>query len=73
MVDGSARIVEGRLTLAPALNDVLWGESVRCEGAGWLTRQDLVPRRIVQRLFASVVEAGPRSNLRRREGSLFAL
>jgi TolB-like protein len=63
VVDGTARVVGGRLTLALALNDthsgdILWGETFVCEGTGWLTLQDLIPRRIVQRLFTSVEEAG---------------
>jgi TolB-like protein len=42
VVDGSARLTDGRLTLTLALNDVhsgdmLWGESFTCEGMGWLT------------------------------------
>jgi tetratricopeptide (TPR) repeat protein len=63
--------------LALALNDVrsgevLWGESFLCEGSGWLTLQDLIPRRIVQRLFSSVEEAGHQSSLRRGKGELSA-
>jgi Flp pilus assembly protein TadD len=69
--------MDGRLTLTLALNDVhsgdiLWGESFTCEGMGWLTLQDLIPRRIVQRLFASVDEAGYRSSLRRHATDLSA-
>lgn len=77
LVDGSARLVDGRLMLVLALNDVragevLWGESFFCEGSVWLTLQDLVPRRIVQRLFTSVEEAGHQSSLRRGGGQLSA-
>lgn len=77
LVDGSARLVEGRLILALALNDVrsgdmLWGDSFACEGAGWLTLQDLIPRRIVSRLFASIEEAGLRGSLRRSTADLTA-
>lgn len=77
VVDGSARLADGRLMLAMALNDVrsgeiLWGESFVCQGAGWLTLQDLIPRRIVQRLFSSIEEAGHRSSLRRGFADLTA-
>lgn len=77
IVDGSARVVEGRLMLAIALNDVrsgdvLWGETFACEGTGWLTLQDLIPRRIVSRLFSSIEEAGLRGGLRRPATSLTA-
>jgi hypothetical protein len=77
VVDGSARLLDGRLTLALALNDVrsgetLWGESFHCEGPGWLTLQDLIPRRIIQRLFASVEEAGYQSSLRQDAAALSA-
>ena len=77
LVDGAARLVDGRLALAVALNDarsgdMLWGESFTCEGTGWLTLQDLIPRRIVQRLFHSVEEAGHQSSLRRGAATLTA-
>lgn len=77
LVDGTARLVDGRVMLAVALNDVqsgdmLWGESFVFEGSGWLTLQDLIPRRIVQRLFTSVEEAGYRSSLRRGATTLTA-
>lgn len=77
LVDGSARLAEDRLTLNLALNDVrsgemLWGESFVCEGTGWLTLQDLIPRRIVQRLFASIEEAGHRGSQRRSAAALTA-
>ncbi|WP_176559332.1 winged helix-turn-helix domain-containing protein [Rubellimicrobium roseum] len=77
IVDGSARLVEGRLVLAMALNqvrsgEVLWGESFTCEGTGWLTLQDLIPRQIVSRLFTSIEEAGLRGSLRRPAASLTA-
>ncbi|EYD73982.1 hypothetical protein Rumeso_04451 [Rubellimicrobium mesophilum DSM 19309] len=77
VVDGSARLVDGRLILTVGLNDVrsgdmLWGESFTCEGTGWLTLQDLIPRRIVSRLFSSIEEAGLRGSLRRPAASLTA-
>lgn len=78
VVDVTARLAEdGHLRLALALNDVatgelLWGDSFETEGSGWLTLQDLVPRRIVSRLFASVEEAGYRTSLRRNPGDLTA-
>lgn len=77
VVDGSARVVDGRLMLAMALNqvrtgEVLWGESFSCDSMGWLTLQDLIPRRIVARLFASIEEAGLRSSLHRSTADLTA-
>jgi TolB-like protein len=70
LVEGSAKLVGDHLVLAWALNDacsgeILWGESFPCEGSSWLTLQDLIPRRIVQRLFNSIEEAGHRSSLSR--------
>jgi TolB-like protein len=77
LVDGSARLQDDRLVLAVALSDVgsgevLWGDSFACEGTGWLTLQDVIPRRIVSRLFTSVEEAGLRSSLRRPATKLSA-
>jgi TolB-like protein len=77
LVDGSARLTEGRLMLNVALNEVrsgevLWGDSFACEGTGWLTLQDLIPRRIVSRLFASIEGAGVRESLRRGTADLTA-
>ena len=39
----------------------LWGDGFEAGGEGWLTLQDLVPRRIVARLFTSIEEAGYRT------------
>ena len=77
LVDGSARLQDDRLVLAVALSDVgsgevLWGDSFACEGTGWLTLQDAIPRRLVSRLFTSVEEAGLRSSLRRPATELSA-
>ncbi|EYD75598.1 transcriptional regulatory protein-like type [Rubellimicrobium mesophilum DSM 19309] len=77
LVDGSARLDQDRLVLALSLNDVrsdvaIWGESFVLDGTGWLTLQDLVPRRIAQRLSLTVEEASRRESLRRSPAELSA-
>jgi TolB-like protein/tetratricopeptide (TPR) repeat protein len=77
IVDGSAHVTENRLLLSMALNkadtgEVLWGESFVGEGTSWLSLQDVIARRIVARLFASVEEASHRSSLREDLGALTA-
>jgi TolB-like protein/tetratricopeptide (TPR) repeat protein len=77
VVDGTARLRGGQLHIALALNDattgdVLWGDSFDAGESGWLTLQDLAPRRIVARLFATIEEAGYRSSLRRGSSDLTA-
>ena len=77
LVDGSARRSNGDLILTLALIDVatagiLWGESFVCNGTGWLTLQDTILRRIVQRLFTSVEEAAHRASLRQKPEELSA-
>ena len=77
VVDGTARLREGRLVLTVALSDVatgemVWGDGFDCEGTGWLSLQDLIPRRIVQRLLNGVEEATVRGAQRRGTESLTA-
>lgn len=77
VVDGTARLVGGQLRIALALNDaatgdVLWGDSFDAGEAGWLTLQDLAPRRIVARLFTTIEEAGYRNSLHRGPNDLTA-
>ncbi|EYD75259.1 putative regulatory protein, possibly two-component response regulator [Rubellimicrobium mesophilum DSM 19309] len=77
LVDGTARLVGGQLRIALALNDaatgdVLWGDSFDAGDSGLLALQDLVPRRIVGRLFTTIEEAGYRSSLHRGPGDLTA-
>jgi tetratricopeptide (TPR) repeat protein len=55
-----------------ATGDVLWGDSFDAEGTGWLTLQDIAPRRIVARLFTTIEEAGYRSSLHRGPSDLTA-
>lgn len=77
IVDGAVQDLEERMMLTMALNDVpsgelLWGESFVCEGTGWLSLQDLISRRIVARICASVEEASHRSSLRAEASALTA-
>jgi TolB-like protein len=77
VVDGSARRLGARLRLSFALNDartgeVLWSDAFDAEAEGWLTLQDLLPRRIVQRLFTGIEDAGHQGALRRASGNLSA-
>ncbi|GGF79971.1 hypothetical protein GCM10011402_35720 [Paracoccus acridae] len=77
IVDGSIHLMDNRLWLSMALNnahtgEVLWGESFVGEGTSWLSLQDVIARRIVARLFASVEEASHRSSLRQDGGALTA-
>ncbi|MFC5567066.1 winged helix-turn-helix domain-containing tetratricopeptide repeat protein [Rubellimicrobium aerolatum] len=77
VVEGSARLMDGHLTLALALNEtasgeLLWAESFTCEGTGWLSLRDLIPRRIVSRLFSSVEQALHRIGLQRGPAALTA-
>ena len=77
IVDGSAHVTDNRLLLSMALNnagtgEVLWGENFVGEGTSWLSLQDVIARRIVARLFASVEEASHRSSLRQDVGALTA-
>jgi TolB-like protein/DNA-binding winged helix-turn-helix (wHTH) protein len=77
VVDGSARLAGGQLRMALALNEaasgtVLWGDSFDAGDTGWLGLHDLVPRRVVSRLFNSIEEAGYRSSLRRGPRDLTA-
>lgn len=70
IVDGSARLRGGQLRLAMSLNEassgaVLWGDSFDAGEAGWFGLHEIVPRRIVSRLFNSIEAAGYRSSLRR--------
>jgi tetratricopeptide (TPR) repeat protein len=51
---------------------VLWADALELGEAGWFDLRDLVVRRIVLRLFASVEEAGLRRGLRRPDGHLTA-
>lgn len=77
LVDGTARMANGRLRLSLALNEaatgeVLWTDALEPGASGWFDLRDLVVQRIVLRLFASVEEAGLRRGLRRPEGDLTA-
>ena len=77
VVDGTARLAGEQLHITLALNDaatgdVLWGDGFDADGTGWLSLQDLAPRRIVARLFASIEEAGYRRSLRRGSSDLTA-
>ncbi|HVG48646.1 MAG TPA: hypothetical protein VM899_10995, partial [Rubellimicrobium sp.] len=49
-----------------------WGDSFEAGDTGWLSLQDIAPRRIVARLFTSIEEAGYRSSLRRGSSDLTA-
>ncbi len=77
IVEGSVRLDGGQLRLALALNEaasgsVLWGDSFDAGETGWFGLHDLVPRRIVSRLFNSIEDAGYRSSLRRAPRDLSA-